>query len=98
MGITIAIFLGLCLHSLALCWSRQWGVVALLILVELSWFSLAGAYGLLSLYILDLTLLYLTALISILSGVELVLSLFAFLLWHKISGQSFGQNKNENIR
>jgi hypothetical protein len=30
-------------------------MLALLILVELSWFGLAGSFGLLSIYLLDLT-------------------------------------------
>ena len=33
--------------------------------------------------------LYLTALVAVLSGVELVLSLFAFTTWHRGTGQTF---------
>lgn len=54
-------------------------MLAMLLFVELSWTFLAGGFGLLSLYTSDLVWLYTTALISILSGVELVLSLFIFI-------------------
>lgn len=63
--------------------------MALLIFIELSWVFLAGSFGLLSIYTLDLVWLYFTALIAILSGVELVLSLFVFITWHKLTGQTF---------
>jgi hypothetical protein len=63
--------------------------LALLIFIELSWVSLAGGFGLLSLFLLDVMWLYLTALVAVLSGVELVLSLFAFTTWHRGTGQTF---------
>ena len=63
--------------------------MALLIFIELSWVSLAGGFGLLSLFLLDVMWLYLTALVAVLSGVELVLSLFAFTTWQRGTGQTF---------
>lgn len=89
MGVASLIFFGISLYTLLLCWARQWNVLALLIFIELSWVSLAGGFGLLSLFLLDVMWLYLTALVAVLSGVELVLSLFAFTTWHRGTGQTF---------
>lgn len=98
MGLIILVFFTCALHSLALCWGRQWNVLALLLFVELSWVFLAGGFGLLSLYTLDLAWLYTTALIAILSGVELVLSLFVFIAWHKTTGQLFIDYSTQNLK
>jgi hypothetical protein len=93
MGAATLLFFSVALYSLLLCWGRQWGIVCLLVLIEMSWVGVAGGFGLLSLYLLDVLWLYLTALVAILSGVELVLSLFAFTTWHRATGQSFAGNK-----
>lgn len=73
-------------------------MLALLLFIELSWTFLAGGFGLLSIYTLDLTYLYVTALIAILSGVELVLSLFIFISWHKSTGQIFVDYSSNNLK
>jgi hypothetical protein len=98
MGATALVFFGVSLYSLLLCWSRQWGVIALLLFVELAWVGLAGGFGLLSLFLLDLMWLYLTALVAVLSGVELVLSLFAFTTWHRGTGQTFLTTREGGLR
>jgi hypothetical protein len=98
MGLLTLIFFTAALHSLALCWGRQWNVLALLLFIELAWTFLAGGFGLLSLYVSDLTWLYITALISVLSGVELVLSLFAFVTWHRSTGQTFVDPNSTNLK
>jgi len=98
MGLVTLVFFSCALHSLVLCWGRQWNVLALLLLVELSWVFLAGGFGLLSIYTLDLSHLYVTALIAILSGVELVLSLFIFISWHKATGQYFVDYSSRNLK
>tara|TARA_B110000503_G_scaffold140248_1_gene230594 strand:- start:2767 stop:2985 length:219 start_codon:yes stop_codon:yes gene_type:complete len=72
--------------------------LALLIFVELAWVGLAGGFGLLSLYLLDVMWLYLTALVAVLSGVELVLSLFAFTTWHRATGQTFVSGRGQNLK
>ena len=60
--------------------------------------GLAGGFGLLSLFLLDLMWLYLTALVAVLSGVELVLSLFAFTTWHRGTGQTFINSRRADLR
>lgn len=66
--------------------------------IELAWVGLAGGFGLLSLYLLDVFWLYLTALVAVLSGVELVLSLFAFSAWHRATGHSFVTTTDRSLR
>jgi hypothetical protein len=66
--------------------------------VEIAWVGLAGGFGLLSLFLLDLMWLYLTALVAVLSGVELVLSLFAFTTWHRGTGQAFINPRRADLR
>ncbi len=73
-------------------------MLALLLCVELAWTFLAGGFGLLSLYVADLVWLYATALVAILSGVELVLSLFAFIAWHKSTGQTFVSSSSQSLK
>jgi hypothetical protein len=98
MGTVALLFLGTSLYALLLCWGRQWNILALLIFVELAWVGLAGGFGLLSLYLLDVMWLYLTALVAVLSGVELVLSLFAFTTWHRATGQTFVSGRSQRLK
>jgi len=60
--------------------------------------GLAGGFGLLSLFMLDLLWLYLTALVAVLSGVELVLSLFAFATWHRGTGHTFVATRGGRLK
>lgn len=98
MGLLTLIFFTAALHSLALCWGRQWNILGLLLFIELGWTFLAGGFGLLSLHASDLVWLYVTALIAILSGVELVLSLFAFVTWHRSTGQTFINSNSSTLK
>ena len=98
MGAATLLFFATAVFTLLLCWSRQWNVLALLIFIEMSWVGLAGGFGLLSLFLLDVMWLYLTALVAILSGVELVLSLFAFATWHRGTGQSFMTSRSGRLK
>jgi len=47
---------------------------------------------------LDLLWLYLTALVAVLSGVELVLSLFAFATWHRGTGHTFVATRGGRLK
>lgn len=98
MGTAALLFFSASVYTLLLCWGRQWNVLALLIFVELSWVGLAGGYGILSIFLLDIFWLYLTALVAVLSGVELVLSLFAFTTWHRCTGQTFMATRAGRLR